>query len=237
MLHLGRENTPEFNPNERSVEDGNKYDNNDGNAGGGRNSLDVQENLQFLEGDEEGEHEDDYTFQYEIPSSYKDLHPGCAEWALDGECNADPTFMLKECVFSCVSHPDVQKYGLLQWGIIPSAYLDDDCVDLHQATGVEDGEEDEEHNCRSWAEEGLCTSPNDKPFMLTQCKKSCMVCVPSTNENEENHEDDDEDEDHDVFNIGLGQRLPLEILSETLQVLINTSTYLTQTVMDTSNDF
>jgi hypothetical protein len=193
MLHLGHESTPEFNPNERSNKydnddgnvDGNKYDNDDGNVDGGHNSLGMQESLQSVEGDEEGEHEHDYTFQYEIPSSYKDLHPDCAEWSLEGECNADPTFMLKECVSSCVSHPDVQEYGLLQWGIIPAAYLDDDCVDSHQATG-EDGEEDPEHNCRSWAEEGLCTSPNDKQFMLTQCKKSCMVCVPSTTDENEN---------------------------------------------------
>ena len=158
-------------------------------------------------------HHEDYTFEFEVPEVYKDMHIECATWASEGECNADPIIMLQECVPSCLSHPSVQKFGLLS--SISYRGSDRNCVD----TWFE--EDEDAPDCESWADDGLCNSPAEKQFMRSRCKRSCMVCIP-------------EDESGDL-EVGAGQAVPLELLQETLNILLNTADYLINTVMDTDN--
>jgi len=228
----------------------------------------VEEQAEEDKNDHDNDNEDDddvYTFEFQVPDSYQDLHSECGQWASEGECNINPALMLTECIPSCISHPAVQQSGLLQWGVFvfPSANgngntasssssssFDPDCVDAH-TINVERGlvvEEHEGQNCQTWAEDGLCISPLDKPFMLHHCRKSCMVClsigggpnqenVDKDHENDEDDEDEDDDDDEeDVFELGMGQLIPKELLPQTLNILIETSKYMTQHVMNTQNE-
>lgn len=201
------------------------------------------------EQEEDDEYDAEYTFEFQLHAnandesefefdSYQDLHAECRTWAEEGECNANPPFMLTECVSSCLSHPDVQSDGLLNWILFPHDAFhphndhdhnhfydhderEDHCVDDHQG--------DEQENCESWAEEGLCIAPHEQEFMLSQCRRSCLVCIPPPQHRHYDNDGNEEvEEDYPVFDLGPGQRIPLELLSETLHILIQTSHYMSQ---------
>ena len=167
-----------------------------------------------FEDEDKGLEEEDYTFEFEVPDAYTDIHIECATWASAGECTADPIVMLQECVPSCLALSFMQDFGLLSW--VPYLGSDKNCVD----TWVEKNED--APNCESWADDGLCGSPAEKDFLLSRCKGSCMVCIPEGEMGE--------------LGMGIGQAVPLELLQETLNVLLNTADYIINTVMDTDNE-
>ena len=183
--------------------------------------------------EDEEDDEPDYTFEFDIENDerFRNMHPECEEWASEGICNSDPPFMLKECIPACLSHPAVQEFGLLEWGLFPSSSFDDDCVDRHTIrmergsihAEEEDGDGEGGQNCEDWAEDGLCMAANDKPFMLEQCKKSCMVCIGT------------DEEDEETFDMGIGQIIPQELIQQTIDTMIKTSNYM-QAVMNTENE-
>lgn len=117
-----------------------------------------------------------------LPPSMQDEERDCAEWALAGECNANPNFMLRKCVRSCLQNMEEDEYDLLQWGVIDHDLInyveDENCHDKH-AVAIANGEVEEgEEDCEDWASEGLCKSVEDKAFMLDRCAATCMVCIP-----------------------------------------------------------
>ncbi|XP_077867604.1 zinc metalloproteinase nas-6-like [Saccoglossus kowalevskii] len=80
-----------------------------------------------------------------------DTNERCASWAADGECQANPTYMLENCKQSCAECPS---------SVVPA-----DCID---------------HNdmCDDWARRGECVkNPN---YMHSSCKRSCGKCSAYT---------------------------------------------------------
>ena len=117
-----------------------------------------------------------------LPPSMQDEEKDCAKWALAGECNVNPNFMLRKCIRSCLQNMEEGEHDLLQWGIIDydqmNYVVDENCQDKH-AAAVANGEiEEGEEGCEDWALEGLCKSVEDKAFMLDRCAATCMVCIP-----------------------------------------------------------
>jgi len=166
------------------------------------------------EDDNEEDGEDGFTYEFEVPEIYTDYHEDCAAWAERGDCNSNPIVMLQECIPSCLSNPAVQNYGLLAWNIYRGT--DKRCVN----TWIKEGKD--EPDCESWAGDGLCIAPAEKEFMLTRCRRSCMVCIA--------------EDEKEMFEIGEGQSVPLELLQETVNVLINTAYYMQNIVMNTENE-
>ena len=81
----------------------------------------------------------------------KDDSPNCKDWAADGECDSNPSFMLTSCRRSCGKCP----------GLLP----------VKRRKGCEDAPE---FNCTERAKLGECDS--NKGEMLYNCPRSCMVC-------------------------------------------------------------
>ena len=121
------------------------------------------------------QHQDAFT----MSPSVRDYEEECSEWALHGECNANPAFMIRRCTRSCLKDLNTEDNDLLAWGIIEKRNPNDgSCEDLH-AIDLEEGlVPPEEEGCLDWAMDGLCKSIDDKQFMLRRCARSCMVCIP-----------------------------------------------------------
>ena len=168
---------------------------------------------EYDEEDDEEDDEDGFTYEFEMPEIYTDYHEECAAWAESGNCNSNPIVMLQECLPSCLSDPSIQKYGLFPWSIYRGT--DRNCED----TWIE--EDGDEPDCESWANDGLCINPAEKEFMLTRCRRSCMVCIAAGEKK--------------TIEIGEGQSVPLELLQDTVNVLINTAYYMKNIVMNTEN--
>lgn len=92
----------------------------------------------------------------------------CEAKVSNGECNSNPTYMLKNCRRECFKD---EKFATV--GYFPE--IDEEikrksqlrCDDIH----VEDEESD---SCEDYADRSECfTSPG---FMLYKCARSCMVC-------------------------------------------------------------
>mmetsp|Transcript_19829 Transcript_19829/g.24452 ORF Transcript_19829/g.24452 Transcript_19829/m.24452 type:complete len:599 (+) Transcript_19829:154-1950(+) len=158
-----------------------------------------------------------------LPASIQDNHEQCQEWASRGECNYNPRVMLRECIPSCLSDMNTEDNTLLAWGSIREPNEDDNsCEDWH-TIAVEEGTvvRDDDEGCEDWADMGLCKSIDDKDFMLERCSRACMVCI---------RPEDDE------FDIGAPQEVvDEELLYETLDIMVETWSYMSKTVMDTSN--
>lgn len=175
--------------------------------------------------EEEEDDEEEEEQEFVLPPSIQDKDENCEAWAFDGDCNGNPHFMLNNCRRSCLIDLNTPENYLLTWGLIGTrnpADDEDSCVDSYMIEMMERGGQDEnEETCQDWANEGLCKSFDDKPFMLTQCARSCMVCIPP---------------DMIQFDIGEPQEMTNEtLIEETLNVMIATSNYLRYKVMDTSN--
>ena len=81
------------------------------------------------------------------------VHKDCYIWALEKECDLNPSYMHTQCAKSCKtcskqSAEIRQKYCKNAW--------------------------ENEQECNQWAAEGECI--NNTPFMREQCAKSCMFC-------------------------------------------------------------
>ena len=140
---------------------------------GGSYNLEVENDHEEQEDNEEEEH------LFVLPPSIQDMEEDCEEWAFDGECNANPRFMLKNCQRSCLKDLNTKDNDLLSWGLIGRhnpADNEQSCVDLYTIHTMQQDENEE--TCEDWAADGLCKSFDDKHFMLSQCARTCMVCIP-----------------------------------------------------------
>lgn len=120
---------------------------------------------------------------------------GCLAWAVEGECVANPKYMLSHCKLSCGACNDLQdnlqfagKGAAAVRGSQPSqtqpqamaqqnaaaemqsqgelkTLVDDDCRDLHQA-------------CKQWSAKGECDV--NPTFMHHKCRNSCKMCGRSS---------------------------------------------------------
>jgi len=81
-----------------------------------------------------------------------DSNKQCSFWAKEGECDANPNYMLQYCRLSCNvcdNDPDSESWETVE------------CVD-------------DDENCSDWAIDGRCEK--NPRAMATACKKSCGVC-------------------------------------------------------------
>ena len=126
----------------------------------------------------------------------KDTNLGCAQWASDGECTANPSYMLEECAASCgkckTSAPrsaikadcnDKSSY-CGQWAAVGECdsnpnYMRHNCpVTCHlcQSTACHDVDPT---RCASAALEGECRRSPEK--MYDECRWACKWCAMSHN--------------------------------------------------------
>lgn len=88
----------------------------------------------------------------------------CAEWASEGECDSNPSYMLNNCEKSCNICGDDQPTespGSSDAPTPSSAPTFVSCVDGNA-------------RCAEWAEDNQCSINPD--YMLKNCEKSCLVC-------------------------------------------------------------
>jgi len=167
--------------------------------------------------------ENDDGYITKLPPEIEDYADDCQEWAEDGECNINPVFMLQRCARSCLEELGSDDDDLHAWGIIKNPNEADwhNCEDWH-TIDVETGKvPPSDEGCEDWAELGLCKSIEDKDYMLSRCSRTCMVCIPP---------------DEDEFDMGNPQEITdFSLWRETLDVMIETSLYMSETVMDTRN--
>jgi len=100
-----------------------------------------------------------------FPRRMEDADPVCSKLVIAGECTKSPEAILSTCTLSCVSSSD---FGSIGW-YSPNLERDEGCKDLYATEDVDDG-------CEYWADLGECQKNPD--FMLEQCAKSCLVCIP-----------------------------------------------------------
>lgn len=103
----------------------------------------------------------------------EDDDESCTLYANQGACASNPGFMQFHCPKSCNTCADVKKA-------------------MEAAEFVQDGDgtvcTDDHYQCSEWAGMGECdANPN---YMLTSCRRSCVVCFAGTNQ------------------FGVGQRIP-----------------------------
>ncbi|KAH9512807.1 hypothetical protein Btru_038229 [Bulinus truncatus] len=92
--------------------------------------------------------------QHGMPCEDKNVY--CTEWALQGECTANPGYMQVNCRKSCLWCNMKQK-------------------DVNNTTStVNKNCTDENISCLSWAELGECNK--NSGYMKSHCKHSCGVC-------------------------------------------------------------
>ncbi|KAL8586258.1 hypothetical protein ACOMHN_003773 [Nucella lapillus] len=82
-----------------------------------------------------------------LPDGCVDTNPSCGAWAMSGECDVNPGYMLEGCKLSCNNCPGLQ--------------IPDVCVDYDM-------------ECPDWKERGECT--NNPIWMSKNCRKSCHIC-------------------------------------------------------------
>lgn len=92
-----------------------------------------------------------------IPDPCTDANDSCPDWAAEGECKANPGYMLNYCARSCGVCKDVE-------GKSHSTAPADVCQD------VETPEE-----CERLAALGECALEQD--FMKESCKATCLFCI------------------------------------------------------------
>jgi len=116
----------------------------------------------------------------------KDGHKHCATWASMGECQKNPSWMLKNCQISCnecdnkcsdhnehcaawASRQECTKNPLYM-----NVYCAKSCKKCQSKNCA-----DEKDDCHYWATtKKFCTNKSYKAFMELRCKKSCKLCTP-----------------------------------------------------------
>lgn len=101
-----------------------------------------------------------------IPDPCTDANDSCPDWAAEGECKANPGYMLNHCARSCGVCKDIE-------GKSHSTAPADVCQD------VETPEESERLAvlllCEQLAALGECALEQD--FMKENCKATCLFCI------------------------------------------------------------
>lgn len=100
------------------------------------------------------------------PSTCRNHHSECRDWAASGQCESNSAYMHVNCCQSCgMCHPTV-------WGDSPGVVaLAGKCPDDHQ--NCRDCS-DSNNGCLGWALSGECT--NNPIFMIIECAYSCATC-------------------------------------------------------------
>jgi len=94
-----------------------------------------------------------------------DNHESCALWASQGECKANPIYMLSNCKASCkVCKEDDENYRIYA-AMYKKRFDKGPCEDDHE-------------DCQGWETEGKCVTNIN--FMLEQCRNSCSMCPGQT---------------------------------------------------------
>jgi len=107
-----------------------------------------------------------------------DRHSNCEEWAVRGECEVNPDYMLWQCRSSCRScHGHVgttqrihdMEPALVAEHFFATAYYVD--TSSFHAEGCRNRDE----MCTVWAVQGKCESDRDR--MKELCAPACRMCV------------------------------------------------------------
>jgi hypothetical protein len=95
-----------------------------------------------------------------------DLHPSCKKFAQQGECFANPPWMLSNCKQSCGLCYEEWREKQSDAQDVYNVPNDDKCVDMHT-------------QCPNWASQMECfTNP---AYMAQACPASCWLCVNAKN--------------------------------------------------------
>merc|ERR1719225_1532051 len=94
------------------------------------------------------------------PQPCTDGNQNCQNWANNGECGANPSWMLENCRKSCGACPNPTPAPTQAPTQAPTP-APQPCIDDNQ-------------NCENWANNGECEA--NPTWMLENCRKSCGVC-------------------------------------------------------------
>lgn len=97
----------------------------------------------------------------EIPDPCRDANDSCPDWAAEGECKANPGYMLNHCARSCGVCKDIE-------GKSHSTAPADVCQD-----------EETPEECERLAALGECAL--EQEFMKENCKATCVFCIHEEN--------------------------------------------------------
>lgn len=116
--------------------------------------------------------------------SCQDSNKYCATWARDGECQANPGWMLKNCPVSCKECKnkcaDHEVY-CNEWKAKGECKKNPEYMNIYCAKScgkckAKGSCKDENDYCEAWAEKGYCTKGNHVNYMKLRCKKACGKC-------------------------------------------------------------
>ena len=108
----------------------------------------------------------------------------CATWARDGECQANPGWMLKNCPVSCKECKnkcaDHEVY-CNEWKAEGECKKNPEYMNIYCAKScgkckAKGNCKDENDYCQAWAQKGYCTKGNHVNYMKLRCKKACGKC-------------------------------------------------------------
>ena len=109
----------------------------------------------------------------------------CADWAKQGECQVNPSWMLKNCPVSCKECKnkcaDHEVY-CNEWKAKGECKKNPEYMNIYCARScgkckAEGGNcKDDNDYCEAWAEKGYCTKGNHVNYMKLRCKRACGKC-------------------------------------------------------------
>lgn len=104
----------------------------------------------------------------------------CTHWAKVGECSKNPRYLLVHCPKSCgvcgneAVMPIVEESSENEYC---EAGVCTRIIDIPILDQCQDGYQEDPHSCKLWADMGECD--NNPNFMMTNCAKSCGLCLSS----------------------------------------------------------
>lgn len=94
-----------------------------------------------------------------------DNHELCAKWASQGECKANPNYMIENCMRSCEVCVKYDEKARIYAAMYKKRSDKGPCEDDHD-------------DCPGWEAEDKCVT--NTSFMLEQCRRSCSMCPGQT---------------------------------------------------------
>jgi len=127
----------------------------------------------------------------------KNDHPNCSDWANQGECIANPKYMLLHCTKSC-GHCSTSRPGP---GVATVTFDDDHQRTLRLPDDFVDPCQDENPDCSKWSKEGECV--NNPTFMLVSCARSCGSCTTKSSTAKEGGDGEEEKKEENSQMVGV----------------------------------
>ena len=102
-----------------------------------------------------------------IKEAQEEDEASCLIKVEEGQCNLNPTYMLRHCLQECFDSDDFGTEGYFSEDKLRDIEFSN-CVDIHE-------ESEDVESCEDMKEKGECAM--DPGYMIWNCASTCLVCV------------------------------------------------------------